>query len=180
MYVWLELKKQEAKRCNKQQLSPGPSSKSFGRKKTPNDYFELSVETYTLVAALIATVTFAAFFTMPGGYDQMKGFAILGNKPAFKPFVISNSIAMCSALIVMFCFIWIPHDPVMFKLYKQKWIHRLTVLACLSMIISVMNAVYLVVEPMPRWLSIVGILIGCSFPIGVWLILGAEALFIPM
>ncbi|KAF3320863.1 ankyrin repeat-containing protein [Carex littledalei] len=175
MYIWRELKKQEKKRSQKQQLPPVPSSRFFGRKK---DYFELSVQTYTLVAALIATVTFAAFFTMPGGYDQTKGFAILGNKPAFEPFVISNTIAMCSALVVMFCFIWASRDPLNL-LYKLKWGHRLTVVACLSMIVSVMNAVYLVIEPKSRWLSIVVILIGCSTPIGVGLILGHEVLLVP-
>ncbi|XP_078157126.1 protein ACCELERATED CELL DEATH 6-like [Carex rostrata] len=181
MYVWEELKKQEKKRCQNQQL-PRVASDRFTawKKKTSTEYFELTVQTYTLVAALIATVTFAAFFTMPGGYDQTKGFAILGNKPAFKPFVISNTIAMCSALVVMFCFIWASRDPLRFKLYKLKWGHRLTILACLSMIVSVMAAVYLVVEPKSRWLPIVVILIGCSTPIGVGLILGLEVLHVPL
>ncbi|KAJ4801483.1 ankyrin repeat family protein [Rhynchospora pubera] len=168
IFIWRELRKQEAKRCKKEQLPPVGST----NRKTSDDYFELSVQTYALVAALIATVTFTAFFTMPGGYDQQRGFAILGREPGFKPFVISNTIAMCSAFVVLLCLIWSWHDPVMFKLTHLKWSRRLTVLACLSMIVSLMTAVYLVVEPESRWLSIAVILIGCSTPIVVCLILG--------
>ncbi|KAJ3670372.1 hypothetical protein LUZ60_010696 [Juncus effusus] len=182
MFVWKELKKHEAKRCKKQQLPPVISSKYFARKKsnTKDDYFELSVQTYTLVAALTATVTFAANFTMPGGYNNQSGAAILANHAAFKTFVISNTIAMCSALVVVFCFIWAWRDPGKFKLNQLKWGHRLTVVACLSMIVSLMTAVFLVVESQSKWLAFVVIFIGCCTPIVVWLILGYEILFVPL
>ncbi|KAK9282721.1 hypothetical protein L1049_010941 [Liquidambar formosana] len=55
-------------------------------------------QTDLIVATLIATVTFAAGFTMPGGYITDKGpdqgTAILRRKVAFKAFVISDAIAM--------------------------------------------------------------------------------------
>ena len=53
-------------------------------------------QTDMLVATLIATVSFAAAFTVPGGYesnDVNKGLAVLSEKTAFRAFAIANSIA---------------------------------------------------------------------------------------
>lgn len=68
-------------------------------------------DSHLVVATLIATVTFAAGFTMPGGYQGEKGpeqgFAVLSRNAAFKAFVITNTIAMamssCSVLVLLFC-----------------------------------------------------------------------------
>ncbi|KAG5554519.1 hypothetical protein RHGRI_012162 [Rhododendron griersonianum] len=50
------------------------------------------------VGALIATITFAAAFTIPGGYDgnqgRDQGMAILSRAAAFQAFAITNTIAM--------------------------------------------------------------------------------------
>ena len=53
-------------------------------------------QTNVLVATLIATVSFAAAFTVPGGYESNgvnKGLAVLSEKTAFRAFAIANSIA---------------------------------------------------------------------------------------
>ena len=181
MYLWKKLKKQEASRCKNEQLPPVPSYESLRSRRAGHDeYYELSVGTYTLVATLIATVSFAATFTMPGGYSQTEGTAIHGHTAAFKIFVISNTVAMCSSIVVVFCFIWAWRDPVKFKLDQLKWGHRLTVLACLAMVVSLMTAVYITVAPTARWPAYVVIAIGASTPAVVFLILGKEALFVPL
>ncbi|XP_071926234.1 protein ACCELERATED CELL DEATH 6-like [Coffea arabica] len=56
---------------------------------------------YSIVATLIATVTFAAGFTIPGGYysdGPHKGMAVLSKKAAFITFVISDSLAMFTSI----------------------------------------------------------------------------------
>ncbi|XP_062213266.1 ankyrin repeat-containing protein At5g02620-like [Phragmites australis] len=178
MYLWKQLKRQESKKCRKEQLPPFASYPS--RRATGDKYFERIVETYILVATLIATVTFAATFTMPGGYDQIKGIALHSHKTAFKIFVISNTVAMCSSIVVVFCFIWAWQDPVKFKVDQLLWGHRLTVLACLAMLVSLMTAVYITVAPTSRWPAYVVIAIGTSTPAVVFLILGRELIYVPL
>ncbi|XP_021769416.1 ankyrin repeat-containing protein At5g02620-like [Chenopodium quinoa] len=58
-----------------------------------------------VVAALIATVSFTAGFTLPGGFDQNlgdnMGMAVLKGRLAFKVCVVSNAIAFMSSTIAI-------------------------------------------------------------------------------
>ncbi|KAJ6297492.1 hypothetical protein OIU78_023110 [Salix suchowensis] len=59
-------------------------------------------ESQLVVAALIATVTFAAAFTIPGGYKSKEGTAILAKKAAFIVFIISDAISMVLSISAVF------------------------------------------------------------------------------
>ncbi|TVU45219.1 hypothetical protein EJB05_04695, partial [Eragrostis curvula] len=177
-YLWKKLKDQESKRCRNQQLPPLATYST--NRRASNKCFKSIIETYILVATLIATVTFAATFTMPGGYDQQKGIALHGNSTAFKIFVISNTTAMCSSMVVVFCFIWAWQDPVKFKVNQLTWGHRLTVVACLGMLVSLMTAVFITVAPTSRWPAYLVIAICASTPAVVILVLGWEVIYVPM
>ncbi|CAN6315356.1 unnamed protein product [Urochloa humidicola] len=177
MYLWKQLKQQESKRCRKQQLPPLAPYPS--RRASNDKYFECIVETYILVATLIATVTFSATFSVPGGYNDC-GIAVFSGNIGFDIFVVSNTVAMCSSIVVVFCFIWAWQDPVRFKVDQLLWGHRLTVIACLAMLVSLMTAVYITVAPESRWPAYVVIVIGMSTPAVVFLMLGKEVIFVPM
>ncbi|MCD7459339.1 hypothetical protein HAX54_040666 [Datura stramonium] len=62
-----------------------------------------ATQIHLVVATLLVTVTFAAGFTLPGGFESdpdspNKGMAILTRKAAFHAFVVSDAIAFaCSA-----------------------------------------------------------------------------------
>ncbi|KNA19511.1 hypothetical protein SOVF_061040 [Spinacia oleracea] len=62
--------------------------------------------TLSVVAALLATLTFAAAFTVPGGFDQSSGEIILVRKASFLVFILADTYAMCCAMFVLFCLIW--------------------------------------------------------------------------
>jgi hypothetical protein len=177
MYLWKQLRYQESKRCRKQQLPP---LATYPIRRGNDKYFERIVETYILVATLIATVTFAATFTVPGGYYQDSGIAIHGHDTAFKIFVISNTIAMCSAIVVVYCFIWAWKDPIKFKIDQLVWGHRLTMIAGLGMLVSLMASVYITVPHESRWPAYVVIAIGMSTPAVVVLMLGRDVIFVPL
>ncbi|RVW64540.1 Ankyrin repeat-containing protein [Vitis vinifera] len=49
-------------------------------------------QNHLIVSALITTVTFAAGFTLPGGYKDDNGKAILSKKAAFITFVVADTI----------------------------------------------------------------------------------------
>ncbi|XP_027153680.1 protein ACCELERATED CELL DEATH 6-like [Coffea eugenioides] len=73
--------------------------KNLGAPKTEEpEKLESLAGTYLIVATLIATVTFTAGFTIPGGFNDSdspnKGLAVLGNKAIFITFVISDSLAI--------------------------------------------------------------------------------------
>ncbi|KAH7842680.1 hypothetical protein Vadar_007987 [Vaccinium darrowii] len=62
--------------------------------------FKPVINTMSVVAALIATVTFTAALAMPGGYDS-SGDANLVKKPALWAFILSDALAMCSSIAVV-------------------------------------------------------------------------------
>ncbi|KAK4717354.1 hypothetical protein R3W88_015692 [Solanum pinnatisectum] len=70
-----------------------------------------AAQIHLVVATLLVTVTFAAGFTLPGGFESdhdspHKGMAILVKKPAFCAFVVTDAIAfVCSAGAVFSYFV---------------------------------------------------------------------------
>ncbi|KAI3868472.1 hypothetical protein MKX03_035645 [Papaver bracteatum] len=58
-----------------------------------------------LVTTLIATVMFAAAFTLPGGSDQITGRSLIGKSAAFKVFIVSDAVSLftsCTSILMFF------------------------------------------------------------------------------
>lgn len=65
-------------------------------------------QTLMVVATLIATITFAAAYAIPGGYDgnqgRDQGMAVLARATAFQAFVITNTLSIiCSVISMLLC-----------------------------------------------------------------------------
>ena len=111
-------------------------------------------ETHLIVAALVATVTFAAGFTLPGGYND-SGMAILTKRAAFKAFIVTDTMAVILSVSAVFVYFFMSvHED---EDYLDKHLIMgffLTVLSMGAMVVAFMTGLYAVLplssEKMPR------------------------------
>ncbi|RVW62327.1 Protein accelerated cell death 6 [Vitis vinifera] len=121
-------------------------------------------ETHLIVSALITTVTFAAGFTLPGGYKEDDGQAILSKKAAFRAFVVTDTIAMVSSLCAVFLhFFMTLHKRGKFLEKHLLWAFSLTMVGMGAMAIAFATGLYAVL-PHSSGLSVLTcILCSCFF-----------------
>ncbi|XP_057987760.1 protein ACCELERATED CELL DEATH 6 isoform X3 [Hevea brasiliensis] len=115
--------------------------------------FEKVKDSHLVAAALIATVTFAAMFTVPGGYvsdenNLKKGTPILSGNSAFTAFMISDTIAMVlstSCVFIHFILVMLGY------LERYYWLIRCAFsflfYAMLAMVITFVTGAYAVLAP---------------------------------
>ncbi|CAH1448934.1 unnamed protein product [Lactuca virosa] len=68
-------------------------------------WMKSTAESYTITAALIITIVFAAAITVPGGSDQNKGIPIFTNHTAFTVFAISDAISLFASVTSLLMFL---------------------------------------------------------------------------
>ncbi|CAN1253526.1 Ankyrin repeat-containing protein At5g02620 [Linum perenne] len=112
-----------------------------------------AINSATVVAVLIATVAFAAIFTVPGQYVEEKQAHIADN-PAFLIFFVFDSLALFISLAVV-----VVQTSVVVIEQKAKQqlvfvINKLMWLACLAISVSFISLSYIVVGKQSRWLAI--------------------------
>nr|XP_011461656.1 PREDICTED: ankyrin repeat-containing protein At5g02620-like [Fragaria vesca subsp. vesca]XP_011461659.1 PREDICTED: ankyrin repeat-containing protein At5g02620-like [Fragaria vesca subsp. vesca] len=133
-------------------------------------------ESHLVVSALIATVTFAAGFTVPGGYvseqGPNQGHAVLSRNAAFKTFVITNTLAMSlssCAIVVHFCMLWRRKEITVLRLALGPYgaAIELTVYAMVAMVVAFVTGTYAVLGcPSSLGLAIEASVLGCVFFFG--------------
>ncbi|XP_009601846.1 ankyrin repeat-containing protein At5g02620-like [Nicotiana tomentosiformis] len=125
-----------------------------------------AINNATVVAVLIATVAFAAIFTVPGQYVEQKtdGFSLgeahVAEKAAFIIFFLFDSMALfISIAVVVVQTSLVVIEPRAKKLLVF-WINRLMWAACLFISVSFISLSYVVVGSKERWLAIYATAIG--------------------
>ncbi|CAN8294742.1 unnamed protein product [Cochlearia groenlandica] len=119
-----------------------------------------AINSATVVAVLIATVAFAAIFTIPGQYEEdiTKGALLLGeariaNKPQFLVFFIFDSLALFISLVVVV----VQTSVVVIEQKAKKKlvfvINKLMWLACLFITIAFVSLSFVVVGKEDIWLA---------------------------
>ncbi|KAF3456873.1 hypothetical protein FNV43_RR01527 [Rhamnella rubrinervis] len=124
-------------------------------------------EIHVVAATLIATVSFAAGFTLPGGYNGDEGpntgTATLAKKSAFQAFVISNTIALLLSICAVFThFFRVLKINVEFNKYITMRGAYLTITAMGAMVIAYATGTFVVLRP-SLGLATVNSIIGCFF-----------------
>ncbi|CAH2068891.1 unnamed protein product [Thlaspi arvense] len=134
--------------------------------RRPNlDAYKDMTTSFMLTATLIMTVTFAAGLAVPGGFStdsNPKGVAVLGKKASFQAFVITNTMAFYSSMLVVLALVWAQ----MGDLYLIKSFLKLAVpllgLSLTTVSLSFMMGVSLVVSNL-SWLPCVVLLVSSIF-----------------
>nr|XP_043613055.1 ankyrin repeat-containing protein ITN1-like [Erigeron canadensis] len=154
-------------------ISPSPNinmndfeEESESRKRKTKREFTF-VDNLVFVVTLIATASFAAAFTVPGGFDgdngSKKGTPYLLRKVAFQVFVITNAIAFsCSCSVLLAHIVLLVYRDIIDEAdeAQQKYIEKrivimyfLTGVALLAMLIAFVTGFYVVLLP-SLWLAI--------------------------
>ncbi|MED6204728.1 hypothetical protein PIB30_011703 [Stylosanthes scabra] len=125
-----------------------------------------AINSATVVAVLIATVAFAAIFTVPGQYDEEEtpGFSLgqanIAKNAAFLTFFVFDSLALFISLAVVV----VQTSVVVIEQKAKKQlvfvINKLMWLACLFISIAFISLTYVVVGSKSRWLAIYATVIG--------------------
>ena len=139
------------------------NSEVVKKKEISSKYLKDVSNTHLLVSTLIGTVTFAAGFTLPGGYnedDPNKGKTVLAAKAAFKTFVIADAIAFYCSTAAVFLYFFASLEQSYHLLRRFiKFAALLTYISIIARVIAFTSGVYVVLpdsSPIPTTLIVVG------------------------
>ncbi|KAH7844053.1 hypothetical protein Vadar_023726 [Vaccinium darrowii] len=158
--MWFHLRRHGAPRGrqpNEHKVPVGGNRRSI---HSPDEDMKPFINTLALVAALIATLTFAAVFTIPGGYDDL-GSATLQKKAALWVFILSDTLAMCCSITVLLLLWWamhVYHDSV-FPMINASSI--LLYIALIATLVAFMSGAFALIATKALWVAIL-VCIVCS------------------
>ena len=124
----------------------------------------------SLVAALLATISFAAAFALPGGFSTNStnadaGQPVFASKFSFKVFLISDTIAMCSSLAVAFFCILATWEDLDFLLNYRKTTKALMWCAYCATSVAFGTGLFTEIAPKNLWLAIIILVLCIILPI---------------
>ena len=132
-------------------------------------WMKSAAESYTITAALITTIVFAAAITVPGGNNQDTGVPIFTNNPAFTIFAVSDAMSLFTAVMSLLMFLSIlttrfAEEDFLYKLPRKLIIGLVTLfISTTTMIIAFGAALFIVFgQKNPSLLIPIGALTGLT------------------
>ncbi|KAH7844420.1 hypothetical protein Vadar_027800 [Vaccinium darrowii] len=157
--MWFHLRRHGAPRGRQPNEHKVPIGGIGGIIRSLDEDMKPFINTLALVAALIATLTFAAVFTIPGGYDDL-GSTTLQKKAALWVFILSDTLAMCCSITVLLLLWWamrVEQDS-MFPMTNTSAI--LLYIALIATLVAFMSGVFALVATKALWVAILLAIVG--------------------
>lgn len=136
------------------------------------EWLKSTAEGCSVVAVLIATVAFAAAYTVPGG-NQSTGLPVLVNRPLFIVFTVTDVLSLNFALTAVVTFLSILSSPFRFRDFRRSLPNKLMLgftflfLSVTMMMMSFGATIFLMIHSKESWTKIT--LYALSFiPVGVF------------
>jgi hypothetical protein len=137
------------------------------------EWLKKTAEGCTIVAVLIATVAFAAAYTIPGGPNEITGLPVLLYHPFFVVFTATDVLSLASALTSVVIFLSILTSPYRMVDFKNSLPNKLILgftflfLSVSMMMISFAATILLMIRSKQSWAKVV--LYSLSFlPVGIF------------
>ena len=107
------------------------------------EWLTRTTENCTILSVFIATVAFAAAYTVPGGPDQSTGIPILNSKPFFVVFILADVISLTFALTSVGIFLSILTSSFRLQDFKKDLFQKLIRgIICLALSVSMMAVAF--------------------------------------
>ncbi|KAI3498963.1 hypothetical protein L1887_34752 [Cichorium endivia] len=121
------------------------------------EWMKGTAENCSIVAVLIATVAFAAAYTVPGGPNQETGYPILENQPFFFLFTMTDVLSLAFALTSVILFLNILTSSFRLKDFQQSLPQKLMlgvtllILSVSMMMVAFAATVILLIRNKEKW-----------------------------
>ncbi|KAA8515557.1 hypothetical protein F0562_018832 [Nyssa sinensis] len=116
------------------------------------EWLKRTSENCSIVAVLIATVAFAAAYTISRGSNQSTGFPILQNQPFFEVFTLTDILSLTFTLKSVVKFLSIFTSPYQLKGFKQSLPRKL--MLGLTFLVMSVSKIILMINNRERWTKI--------------------------
>ncbi|KAH7561048.1 hypothetical protein JRO89_XS10G0162800 [Xanthoceras sorbifolium] len=137
------------------------------------EWLKHTVEGCSVVAVLIATVAFAAIYTVPGGINESTGKPVLINHPFFAVFTVTDVLSLTFSLTSVVTFLSILSSPFRLQDFKHSLPDKLMVgftflfLSVVMMMVAFAATILLMIKNKESWTKIM--LYTFSFvPVGIF------------